>query len=183
MPKPHSFDEKLKEAAEWEQKVSQSLVDLVVAEAWRLASREEQRDGVDVVVKLKKSTFDVKFRDNKYYLKGILIETVSVVEEGKPGWFYTSQADEIIYLWLNKERTGLMPLGFRVFHRDRRFREWFEEHKNHYREQYTSSEKDGKVWHSRFVVVPIEDFPSGTLQRFNVRVMVHDPSQSKLDQF
>jgi len=138
---------------------------------------------VDVTVKLKRSSFDVKFRDNQYYLKGILIETVSVLERDIPGWFYTSKADEVIYLWWNKGRTTLMPIGYRIFIQDRRLREWFEQRKADYPEKEAVSTRNGETWHTRFVIVPIEDFPEGTIQRFRVRVKLQDSRQLKLDSF
>jgi hypothetical protein len=48
--KPRSFDRDLEQAKHWERKVSEELDDILVEEALRLASRAEQRNGIDITV-------------------------------------------------------------------------------------------------------------------------------------
>jgi len=182
LPKKHDFAEKLSEVQEWEKKLGQTIVDLVVAETWRQATRMEQREGIDTIVKLKEGKFDVKIRDRKWYLRDILIETVSVVEKNIPGWFYTSDADAVFYVWWNETKTDLMPIGYFIFIQNKKFREWFEKNKNKYRELQTETKSEWGSWHTKFVVIPIEDFPKGSLMRVRVSVPP-DTEQSTLERF
>ena len=170
LPKRHRFEEKLSEAEKWEEKVAPALVDAVVSEAWRKAGRLEQRSGIDVIVKLREGRFDVKFRDNKWYLKDILIETASVVEKNVPGWFYRSDADAILYLWWNKSKTGIMPIGYLIFIKDERLKKWFEENRHKYPEYQAETSSEWGTWHTKFTVIPIRDFPKGTLKRVKVNL-------------
>lgn len=161
--KIHPFNERLSEAQSWEQKVLGEVANILVVKAVRQATRREQKDGIDFIANLARGTFDVKFRDYKYYEKGILLETVSVVEDNVKGWFYTSKADAVVYFWWNENRTALLPITCFVFIRDNRLREWFEENKHRYKPFRTRTEKDGRTYHTEFVVIPKEDFPKGTV--------------------
>lgn len=67
-------------------------------------NRDMQQRGIDGEVRVDHITYDVKVRDNKFYKcsNGIVdfcIETVSVDLKNIPGWFYTSEATVVIYLW------------------------------------------------------------------------------------
>jgi hypothetical protein len=185
--RPHSFRKSLVEASRWETKMTGEFDDIIVRGALRLAakagrrdgvamvrgtprpaSRDEQRDGIDIVVELNNATFDVKFRDYRYYLRGILIETVSVVEENVPGWFYTSKADAIVYLWWDPTHTRLMPTGYYIYIQDKKLRSWFEKNKASYGPILATTKKDGKTYHTEFYIVPIEDFPEGTIRELHV---------------
>jgi hypothetical protein len=167
--RPRSFDRDLEEAKHWERKVSEELDEILVEEALRLASRAEQRNGIDITVKLKKATYDVKFRDRRYYLRGLLIETISVVEKNVPGWFYTSKADAVVYLWWNEAKTDLMPIGYYIYIQNKKLREWFEENKLNYKPQRSKTKWDDGLYHTEFYVIPIKDFPKGTIREFKLR--------------
>jgi len=166
----HNFRHLLEEASKWERIVAEYLADIIISESVKLASREEQKDGIDALVEKKSLAFDIKFRDSRYYLKGIAIELESVVERKVPGWFYTTKADAIVYLWWNEDKTGLMPIGYYLILSDG-FRKWFEENKSKYEEKQASTlfkRPDGKteIYHTKFVVVPIEDIPPRYLKMF-----------------
>jgi len=178
----HSFWKRLEEAQRWEGRVSEDVADMLVVEAVKRASRQEQKDGIDIIIQLKRGTFDVKFRDYKYYGKGILIETVSVIEEGVPGWFYTSKADSVVYFWWNPERTSLIPLACFVNIQDKRLREWFEENKHKLPTYRAETEKDGRLYHTEFVIVPEREFPKGTIKWIPFRPMLVQ-EQLKLNVF
>jgi hypothetical protein len=87
-----------------------------------------------------------------------------------PGWFYTSKADSIVYFWWNPERTSLMPVVCFMHIRDARLKEWFEENKHRFATHRAKTEKEGRVYHTEFVIVPEREFPKGTIQWFPFRL-------------
>ena len=183
MRKIHDFNRDLSEALKWEEKVAGQFKDIIIAEAVKKATLEEQKDGIDIIIKLKEGTFDVKFRDSKYFPpQDLLIETVSVVEQNKPGWFYTSKADAVVYLWWNESRTNLKPVGYLLFIQDPWFREWFEKHRHLYPEKETTTKRDGKTWKTKFVIVPIKHFPKGSLRKIYVKP-ISVQNQLSINQF
>ena len=117
-----------------------------------------QRNGIDGEDKGR--TVEVKTR--RYYTLEIwykqgymdlLIETVSVVEENKLGWIYTSQAEILRYLILNStNKDWFAKFEFNM----QGLKEWFRVHGHKYEETETST-KEG--WRTRFVFVPFSDIP------------------------
>jgi len=188
--KPHGFSEKLSEAEPFEEKLKQRLSRfLFLQKAKKIpyniedaTTVEQQKDGIDILIESEKATFDVKVRDCQYYKRGILIETMSVKESQKLGWFYTSKANAVAYVWWNKQKTNLMPEGFLLLLQDKRLREWFETNKDSYATLETHSKEDDNLWTTCFKIIPIEDFPKGTLIRFNSTLPPSD-KQSRLKAF
>jgi hypothetical protein len=182
----YSFKSQLEEASKWERIVADYLADIILNETIKLADQKEQRDGIDATVELRKLSFDLKFMDNRYYLKGIPIELVSVAEKGILGWFYTTKADAIVYLWWNENKTGLMPIGYYLI-LSHDFRKWFEENKSKYEEKQTRTQYergDGKaeIYTTKFVIIPIEHFPSKFLKKF-FTPRIEQRNQKKITEF
>ena len=87
---------------------------------------EKQNEGLDAGVVWEKATFDTKVRDYDSRKYGdVLIEIVSVIETQKPGWYYTSKADYIAYVWWNPKKTDLYE-GYLISLQSPKLREWFE---------------------------------------------------------
>lgn len=177
MRAPHDFDEKLNEATLWEKRIAEKIETFMMRYNIKMISYdnlkdiERQRNGMDFIVKSESAGWEIKTRSPKYYLKGILLETTSVVERNKPGWLYTSRADIIAYCWLNESFTNLMPIGYFIMIKELRKTRWYETLTERYRILDTTSDRkipNGKIyWTTEFVIPPIKEFPRETLYRFN----------------
>ncbi len=173
--KSHDFNEKVRGAESWEEKLKNKLAEVLFAESVKRIPYDlnrgytvkMQKDGIDGVIHQKTVTFDVKVRD--FYslrFQDILIETVSVVESNKPGWFYYTKSNFIVYTWKNEKGTNLKD-GYFIFIQNSRLRDWFEENRSRYPVKHAMSTRNGYTWRTENVAVPIKDFPSGTIMRFN----------------
>jgi len=186
--KPHGFSEKLKEAEPFEEKLKERLSRfLFLQKAKKIpydsenpVAIKQQKQGVDILIESEKATFDVKVRDFRYYKRGILIETVSIKELQKLGWFYTSKANAVAYVWWNRQKTNLMSEGFLLLLQDKRLREWFEANKDNYQTLETHSKENEKLWTTCFKIIPIKDFPTNTLIPFNSTLSSRKQSHLKI---
>ena len=127
-----------------------------------------QRGGVDGISKTREIKWDSKIRRYGCYRYGdILLEEESVMETKKPGWFYYSISDFIIYVWRDKFGNGLID-GYFIFLQNPSLKEWFERNKEKYQKKIAKSidKKTGKLWHTLNRAIPITDFPKGTLLNF-----------------
>lgn len=177
MRPPHNFDKKLNEAAPWEKRIAEKIrnfmmrynVDMISYD--NLKDIDRQRNGMDFIVKSEAAGWEIKTRAPKYYLKGILLETTSVVERNKPGWLYTCKADVIAYVWLNWSYTNLMPIGYFIKIKDLKKTQWYDELPGIYQIKDTESKwktPEGMIyWTTEFITPPIKDFPKDTLYQFN----------------
>ena len=106
--------------------------------------------------------------DQHYKWNDILIETVSIIEQRKLGWFYTSKADIVPYVWENPSRTNLID-GYFVFIQNKELREWFEEYKRKHplKKRIAHSESKTGFWSTENYAVAIQDFPDRSILRFN----------------
>lgn len=159
------FEEKLTEKiSQWflNQKVKHIPYDPTHPESTKL-----QHQGIDILLQSKTATIKVKTRDKKYYLQGILIEIISNKENQTPGWFYTSQADLIAYVWTNQHKTNLMPIGYLIILQHPTLRDWFKEHNEQYPMFQTKSKDNSHIWTTLFKVIPKKDFPPNTIIEFN----------------
>lgn len=162
----------------WEDKLKDKLANIMFHESIRmmkygsenLAETQLQREGIDGEIILKTIKFDIKTRANyTHKWKDILIETVSVVEKDKPGWFYYSKADFIAYTWENENDTNLID-GYLLFLQNKKLKSWFEENKHSF---YSPSDAEtydkltGRRWHTPNKAPKISTFPQDTLIRFN----------------
>jgi len=169
--KPHGFIDKLREAEPFEEKLKDRLsrflflqkVKKIPYDPQNPSTVQQQKEGVDIVIRSEEAKFDIKIRDNCYYKRGILIETMSVLEQKKLGWFYTSKAHAVAYAWWNKQKTNLMREGFLLLLQDPQLKEWFETNKDKYHILKTHSKQNGNLWTTCFKIIPINDFPKGTL--------------------
>lgn len=171
--KINNFNDCLKMGVEWEHRIKPKLMKMLVGKALKNINfsdnPEMQRKGIDIILTQKNPTIDLKVRDYKYYnCRDILMETISVVETGTPGWLYTSQADLISYVWQTLRGTNLID-GYMLLIQE--IRPWFKKNKwAFYTPRDAISERDGRTWHTRNVAVPIYSFPIGTVFRFNPKL-------------
>ena len=128
---------------------------------------EKQHQGIDSHGEFEKTDYDTKARDYKAHKYGdILIEILSVIEYGKPGWYFTSKADFIAYVWWNPLKTDLYD-GYLLNIQERRFREFFIENVEKFPlKKATSVAEGGKIWHTLNIAIPIQAFPEGTIFHF-----------------
>jgi len=171
------FDKDVSEAAPWEKRIAEKIEEFMLKYNVRKIpygtqrEKEIQKSGIDVIVKSESSDWEIKTRDHKYYEKGILLETKSIVERNILGWLYTSQADVIAYCWLNESSTNLMPNGYFIMLKNLRQTLWFKTLTQRYHIRTAKSMRktpEGeRFWTTEFITPPIEDFPRGTLYRFN----------------
>lgn len=127
---------------------------------------ELQKKGVDLRLKTVNEDIDIKTREfYSYKWKDILLETLSVVEKDILGWFYTTQAHIISYVWLNESKTNLID-GYLIFITPQ-LRKWFDQNKHRFRIKIAHSNNDGEIWSTENYAVPISAFPKGSIIRFN----------------
>jgi len=177
MSTPRDFDKDLNEAAPWEKRIAEKIrifmmrynIDMITYD--NLEDIKRQKNGLDFFIKSESAGWEIKTRASKYYRKGILLETTSVVETNKLGWLYTSKADVIAYVWLNESLTNLMPIGYFIMIKELRKTPWYDRLPGRYHVFHTDSERktsDGMIsWRTEFICPPIENFPKDTLYKFN----------------
>ncbi len=191
MSPPHDFDEKLNEAAPWEKRIAEKIEKMHLRTYHtrlipydNIKDRKIQRSGIDFTISSESAGWEIKTRSRKYYLDGILLETISVVEKNIPGWLYTSKADIIAYVWLNESKSNLMQKGYFIMLKELRKTWWYQRLLDRYRVQETDSERktdEGMIyWVTKFITPPISDFPDGTLIPFNA-LLPSNLEQSKLE--
>jgi len=119
--------------------------------------KKNQKEGKDGIVTMEPISIEVKTRDKKY--NDILLETMSDVGNKVSGWFFSSKADVIVYLW------ECPPIDGYVIMMDMA-RDWFpdEESLKEFGFRYvTTSNWRGEGYSTRFVCVPFNMFPDGCL--------------------
>ena len=186
MPKFNPFDVDLENGRKWELPLLEKISRLRLREKVRYLGRNQefQRKGIDGIVYAEKAKIDPKSRKySAYKYKDILIETISVIEKNKLGWFYTSEADVIAYVWENASRTNLID-GYFIFIQDTIFRKWFENYKlaNPQKRRIAWSQRNGHFWSTENFAVPITKFPKGAVLRFNPK-LPSTKKQSTLNSF
>lgn len=62
---------------------------------------ESQSKGIDLIWNKRYSMQNVEVKTDYLATKNLFIETVSILEDNKKGWFYTSKADWLLYLFKN----------------------------------------------------------------------------------
>jgi len=179
MSPSRDFDEDVSKATPWEKRIAEKIRTFMMRYNVKMISYdnlkdiERQRNGMDFIIKSESAGWEIKTRHPKYYLDGILLEIISVVEKNKPGWLYTSKADVITYVWLNWSFTNLMPIGYFIKIKDLRKTPWYDSLPGKYpilQPKGGSKRKTSKgiiYWNTKFIVPPINDFPKNTLYRFN----------------
>lgn len=180
MSPSRDFDEDVSNAAHWEKRIAEKIrtfmfrnysVRMIPYD--NLKDIERQRNGMDFIIKSEEAGWEIKTRSPDYYLDGILLETISVVERNKLGWLYTSKADCIAYVWLNWSFTNLMPIGYFIMIKELRKTPWYDSLPGKYpilQPKGGSKRKTSKgiiYWNTKFIVPPIEDFPPDILVPFD----------------
>lgn len=139
-----------------------------------------QNSGIDGIIKLEEFSFETKSRDFKYHKdRDILLETISIVENQTLGWLYSCKAPFIVYVWFNRQKTRFVDgyiLNMSMVHL------WVLGRENEFRKRRTSTNRNGMIWHTEFILVPINWFPVGCLQQIAPYILRKD-EQSKLDRF
>lgn len=170
----HDFQDSLEEGTYWEDKLQRRLQNVItcgsVEQILFEEEPEKQRAGVDLEFEFTEiETVDTKVRDHYYHqFEDLFLETWSVWPD-KPGWFFTSDVDVIAYAWKNRAGTNLLNEGYLINMSDR-LRDWFYDHLEVYDEVSTKSQDGDTEWETRGRVVPIDEFPEGTLFKFNPKV-------------
>jgi len=168
MSEYHDFEEYLSEADRWESRLEEVIHEVVWEEGEKITFDDRpdaQRAGIDIA--LTERDFEgiqLKVRAPKYCCDDVFIETVSVVEQGKPGWVYTYDETLVIYCWLNRARNNLQDGVLLLINDD--FRLWFDGIKQRYREPVTKkpSIRNGREWNTKGCIVPIDDIPRGFIR-------------------
>jgi len=186
LPKFNPFDENLRNGQKWEVELLRKISRIRLKEKIKFLTNNDefQRKGIDGILYAEKAKIDPKTRGYfAYKYNDVLIETLSVIEQKKLGWWYTTEADIIAYVWKNPSGTNLID-GYFIFVQDKNLRSWFEQYKIQHLEKrrIASSERNGSIWHTENFAVPIKDFPKGTIMRFNPHV-VSKTKNGKLDPF
>jgi len=179
MSPPRDFIKDAKDAAPWEKRVSEKITYFLRNYMLRRLlydtseGKKLQKKGIDFIVESEKSKHEIKIRDNKWYLKGLLLETMSVVESNILGWLYTSEADAIGYVWKNKDETNCMPIGYLILLKELRKTQWYNKLPGSYHVfnpkpgSYRDTPNGRIYWTTKFIVPPIKDFPKGIVWKFN----------------
>ncbi|MFW9973014.1 MAG: hypothetical protein ACFFDF_22705 [Candidatus Odinarchaeota archaeon] len=116
-------------------------------------NREKQRQGIDGKIKLN-FAYDVKTRTQKW--NDILLETISVIENNVLGWFFTSKADALVYLFLNNKQN--IDDGFVILLKQAR-KYFTEDILENYPIKIATTKKGTQIYHTENRAIPFEDFP------------------------
>ncbi len=127
-----------------------------------------QKNGIDFIFNIDFSKLDVKTRNYySYKYNDILLETTSIVETNTQGWLYTSKSDIIIYAWLNKECTMFIDGYFLFLNEIRKYIS-----KNNYLMKTAETHRNGTIWHTNNIVVPINELLSNScIKRINFNII------------
>ncbi len=147
------FNEDLKKGEKWE---SIALQELRFFLPHTTLVKEGQRN--DIGEKPHTISYEIKTRGHRYCCDNIAFETISVVETRKEGWYYRSNADILIYQWLNEGGTRsekLYVLGLKKLRR----RNFLEEVVRKYDLKEKTAQTNNGKWHTKFYVVPAKFIP------------------------
>ena len=121
--------------------------------------KDKQRAGYDFEYKTRKIKVDIKTRDYNYYkYKDILIEIISIDTTNTKGWYYTSEADIIVYGWLNKDENSFIDMYCINLENTKK---WLNV------KDYPIKYALNKGYKTHFIIVPIKDFPDNCLTNIN----------------
>lgn len=174
---PFDFDEQLEFGKEWEKEATKHLKDMFFAMSSVNVDYDQypelQRAGIDSILQKEQATIDVKTQSNKYTDSGNLpIETVSVLEEGVPGWFVDADSDMIVWVYPNKPKTNLYKTGYLMPLTDA-VREWvFTWIDGANKDRFVAVPNEGSKgeYHTGNWLVPIKEFPDQYLVEFDPRL-------------
>ena len=174
MSEAAKFSEDLAFGLEWENQATERLETLLLsvrATNIDYSKRPElQRAGIDSILTQDQPTFDVKCQRHKYASSSNLpIETQSVAEKGKLGWFYTSDADMIVWIFPNKVGTNLHKTGYLMPLHDG-LREWVKDEFESFRRFEKKNTGEFGDYTTEGLLIPIDKFPTEYLVEFDPRL-------------
>jgi hypothetical protein len=176
-PKVNIFQNNLANGDRWQEKLQPKLKQILLVKGLETVKWGEhpelQRRGIDAILKQKTARVELKVRDYRFYKrKDILLETETGINPqthagGRPGWFYTTEADLVIYVWKNERGTNLIDGYFICMTED--LREWFRKNEHGFQELMALSldRETGQTWITKNRAVPIGEFPVGSLVQFD----------------
>lgn len=156
-----SFDEMLKLGLFWEKVLERQLkINLPDIELIRYESNPEmQRNGIDGIIKSRNLSYDLK--TDRHDNVNIYFETISIYEKGIKGWYYTSQADILIYHFLNETLTESKHL-FIINLKKLREMNFIELMEDRFELKTVKSVRGDKVWHTQGYAIPVYFLPKDT---------------------
>ncbi|MEM2512700.1 MAG: hypothetical protein QXU81_00045 [Candidatus Bathyarchaeia archaeon] len=144
--------------------IEEALPRLILRKLRYWSNRVEQKSGIDMILRLDEARVEVKTRNHKALkYNDIAVETVSVIEENKPGWIFTSRADYIAYVILDRSERRILR-GWLLKMPD--FRTWFLSNVQKYSKHMTKTRRGSREWHTVFATVPLKDIPRSILYQF-----------------
>jgi len=174
-PKINVWENSLKQGLKWERKLMEKVADLVISYEIKHFNNDmnKQRQGIDGLISFKDASVEIKTRDfSAFKYKDILLETISIIERNKLGWFYTSKATAVLYVWLNQTKTNFID-GYIIWIQTPKLRKWFELNKHKFSKKIAKTRtEDGNYWHTENRAVPIKSFPKDTIKRFNPQLNI-----------
>lgn len=174
---PFSFIEQLEFGNEWEEVATDHLHELFMSVSATNIDYDErpelQRAGIDTILSKEQPTIDIKTQRYEYTKsENLPIETVSVLEDQKPGWFYHADSDMVVWVYPNKAETNLYKTGYLMPLTDG-LREWFDDRYADFEFKRIPNQtaKYGE-YHTGIRLVPIDTFPDEYLVSFDPRLPV-----------
>jgi hypothetical protein len=132
-----------------------------------------QRSGIDITND--KYLIDVKTQAHKYTDSGNLpIEVFSVYEKSKPGWFFSSDADIIVWVYHGKGGKGLWHTGY-VMPLTSDLRQWVNKYRKRWRRIRVPNDGRYGKYNAICWLVPIDEFAEHELIPFDPHT--EDPSE------
>lgn len=187
MTAPRDFTKDLRNGLNWEKKLATIIEKFIITYKVKNIKysteegRKIQRSGVDYTLSAAEQGWEAKTRSNIYYLRGILLETVSVEHQNIPGWVYTSEADVIAYVWQTQNKLNLEPVGYLILLKRLREHPQFKTMLNMGYTITAHSQWGNQEWTTISKIVEINNFPAGTLYSFNPTLENTQYKQMKLD--
>lgn len=118
------------------------------------ANIDKQRKGYDYIIR--DIFFDIKVRDFKYYEnRDILLEIISVDNQNTPGWYYTSTADIIVYMFHKIN-------SFYYLYLDN-----LRDYMNDKIDSYRSNCAKNKRYNTIIKIIPIADIPLNCIEKID----------------
>lgn len=167
------FSEDLEFGKKWEQLASSRLKKLLPSFSIDNVEYEHRPElqlaGIDTILQQRNPTLDIKTQDYEYVETGNLpIEVWSDIDSGDPGWFYTGDADLIVWVYENSVGTNLHHKGYFMPHTEELV-EWVNDKIDDLPEsRRVEVLNDG--WTTVCWLIPIEDFPKEYLVEFDPRL-------------
>jgi len=124
-----------------------------------------QHAGIDMFID--GYSIDIKTQRHSHRETGnIPIEVFSNIEEGKQGWYFTSEADAFVILFLDRQHDNLFPNAYILYNNDA-MRKFVGSNYNEWREIRSKNDYVSPAYHSAVKLIPATMFPADTLFNFN----------------